>query len=144
MKGLKTLIKLHRRRLDELRQQMGLLEEQKNQLIEISVKLSEELEHELKLAYDQPEMANFYGDFADRIRKRQEEIIIEVRNINQKILVLTSAIAVEFSETKKFEIVLEQRLKEQKEAQERRESITLDDIGVEQYRRARADEGSQN
>jgi hypothetical protein len=40
MKGLDTLIKLHKRTLDELRRKIGALENQKQQLLDTSKKLT--------------------------------------------------------------------------------------------------------
>ena len=102
MKGLTTLIKLHKRTLDELRRKMGALENQKSQLQLASARLQEELEREMKMAAKQPEMSNFFGGFAKRIKKRQDDIAGEIKAIEQRMAKLADEISEAYTELKKF------------------------------------------
>ena len=72
MKGLKTLIKLRQRELDKLRQNLGKLEEELRSLITEEKRLGAELEAEIKLAAENPEMAQFFGQFAQGIEHKQD------------------------------------------------------------------------
>lgn len=135
MKGLDTLIKLHKRKLDELRRQVVSLETQKAQLLALSAKIQQELENEIDLAGKQPEMGKFFGDFAKRIKKRQENIAIEVKSLDKQMDALRQEITAEFSEQKKYEIAKENaRLRDQEEAN-RKETNMLDEVAADQYRR---------
>src|SRR5579871_4540831 len=98
MKTLTTLIKLHKRNLDELRRRMASLENQKTQLQLLIIKLQEELAQEIKLAGSHPEMAHFFGGFAKRIQRRQDEVTAEIRSLDQQMKVLSEEIAAAFSE----------------------------------------------
>jgi flagellar FliJ protein len=140
MKGLKTLIKLHRRKLDELRRRMGVLENQKNQLLAQSLRLSKELEQEIAMASQKPEMGQFFGGFAKRIQKRQEDIAAEVRKLDQQMAKLRDEIAEAFTEIKKFEIAEQNAKLRAEEELRRKETIMLDDIGAQQFNRRQKEE----
>src|SRR5689334_20182006 len=119
MKGLSTLIKLHKRTLDELRRRMASLENQKVQLLQASANLHKELELEIHQAKKQAELSGFFGGFAKRIQKRQEEIAGEVRSLDQQMAKLNNEIAEAYGEVKKFEIAQE-NTKRRAEEEERR------------------------
>ena len=135
MKGLTTLIKLHKRTLDELRRKMVSLENQKTQLLQAIASLRSELAHEMKLAGVKPEMAQYFGGFAKRVQKRQDEITAEIRKLDQQIVKLADEIAVAYGEVKKFEIALENAKKRAEEEERRKETILLDEVAGNQHRR---------
>ncbi|NBX03016.1 MAG: hypothetical protein EBR02_02905 [Alphaproteobacteria bacterium] len=139
MKGINTLIKLSKRELDGLRREMASLETQKAQLQEATQKLSEELLREQELASKQPEMGAFFGGFATRIKKRQEEIAAEIKKLDEKIRALNEKILVAFSELKKYEIAKENAEKRALEEQNRKETIMLDEIAGQQFHRKQAE-----
>lgn len=135
MKGLATLIKLHKRNLDELRRKMVSLENQKVQLRLLSAKLNEELKEEIRLASQRPEMGNFFGDFAKRIKTRQEDIAAEIKALDKQMEKLQDEIAAEFAEVKKFEIAQENERLRARAKEARKETIVLDEIASQQHRR---------
>ena len=135
MKGLNTLIKLAKRTLDELRRKMVAFESQKAQLQQLSARLQQELEHEIEMASKQPEMGSFFGGFSKRIQKRQEEIAAEVKKIDNEINALRDKITEAFGEQKKYEIALENSKARAKEAQNRKDTLMLDEIASQQHQR---------
>lgn len=137
-KSLGTLIKLQRRELNDLRKQLNVLERQRAQLMEASIKLSEELQNEIEKAVALPEMGSFFGNFSARIQKRQEEIGMIVREIDKKTHSIVQKINEVFSEVKKYEIALENLLRREAEEANRKEQIMLDDMGVDRYSRQMA------
>ena len=64
MKTLKTLIRLQRRTLNELRKQLGAYERQRAVLVQASIKLAQDLHNEIELATNLPEMGSFFGNFS--------------------------------------------------------------------------------
>lgn len=140
MKGLTTLIKLHKRTLDELRRQMVSLENQKAQLLQLSAKLKEELSAEIKMASRNPEMGQFFGDFSKRMQLRQEDIGMEVASLDKQMAKLNAEIFEAFSELKKYEVALEQAKQREKAEADRRETIAMDDIAQQQFRRTRKED----
>jgi len=135
MKGLNTLIKLHKRTLDDLRRKLVGLEEQKAQLQALSRTLQEELEREMQMATAQPDLSRFFSGFAKRIQKRQEDIAREMQALDRQIAALSEQIAEAFGELKKFEIAQENALRRLKEEEKRRDDALMDDIAARQHRR---------
>ncbi len=142
MKTLDTLIRLHKRKLDELRRNMVALENQKAQLQQAIKNLQQELENEVKLAGKQPEMANFFGEFAKRIKNRQENLRQEIVALDVKINNLNKEIFEAFTELKKYEIAKENAKLRQREEANRKETIMLDEIASQQYQRKSKKEDS--
>ena len=139
MKGLLTLIKLSKRTLDELRRKMVSLESQKAQLQQTSARLQAELNHEMVMAGKQPEMSSFFGGFAKRIQKRQEEIALEISKLDKEMMKLRDDITAAFGELKKYEIALENSKKRAAEEQNRKDTIMLDEVASQQHRRKEAE-----
>lgn len=135
MKTLNTLIRLHKRTLDELRRNMVALENQKTQLQQTIKSLQNELEKEVALAGKQVEMANFFGEFAKRIRGRQDVIHQEIRGIDGKIEALNKEIFEAFTELKKYEIASENLKLRMLEEEKRKETLMLDEIAAQQFQR---------
>jgi flagellar FliJ protein len=140
MKGLATLIKLSKRKLDELRRKLGNLEGQKAQLEEAIRKLSEELAREMDLAGKQPEMSGFFGGFAKRIQQRQDTMYQEIRKIEIEITKTRGEISEAFSEQKKYEIAADNAKKRAAEEQNRKDTLALDEIAEQQHRRKAKEE----
>lgn len=133
MKTLDTLIRLHKRTLDELRRNMVSLETQKSQLQQAIANLQKDLDKEMTLAAKQPEMSNFFGEFAKRVKTRQESLRGEIRTIDVKINELNNKIFEAFTELKKYEIAKENAKQRAREAENRKETIMLDEIAGQQY-----------
>jgi flagellar biosynthesis chaperone FliJ len=135
MKGLATLIKLSKRTLDELRRKMAALEKEKSDLEFAVITLQEELQREIAMAEKQPDMAQFFGDFAKRIQNRQQQLAVEIKSVDKKIEMLREEITVAFGELKKYEIALENDRRRKLEEQNRKDTIVLDEIAGQQHRR---------
>jgi len=140
MKGLTTLIKLHKRTLDELRRKMSTLENEKDQLQQASLNLRKELENEMQVAKKQAEMSGFFGGFAKRIQKRQEEIAEETRELDKKMAKLNDEIIEAFAELKKIEIALENAKRRAAEEERRKETVLMDEIAGQQFRQKKGEE----
>lgn len=140
MKALKTLIRLQRRTLNELRKQLGALERQRAVLVQASIKLAQELQNEIELASDLPEMGNFFGNFSRRIQDRQEFISAEVRKLDIEAEKVRQEMMEAYSEVKKYEIALDNWTKAQNREIERKENNALDEIGLQQFRRTGEEE----
>lgn len=135
MKSLATLIRFKKQQLDELRRKLLGLEAQKQQFLKRGETLAEELRRELQLAGASPEMGAFFGDFADRIKKRQLDIAKEVKKLDRDMDILRDQVRVAFGEIKKFEIVQERRKAEADREENRKETNVLDEVAGMQDRR---------
>lgn len=114
---------------------MVALESQKDQLIQTIEASQRELEREVELAKNTPEMSGFFGEFAKRIKNRQEQIRQEIQAVDKKIMELNDKIAAEFTELKKFEIALENRKTHAKTEENRKETLMLDEIAAQQFQK---------
>lgn len=135
MKGIDTLIKLHKRTLDELRRQIVAVESQKQQLLNLSKKLSDELADEIRVATGRLDMSQFFGGFAKRIQTRQHNIAAEVKALDKQIDTLTDSARVAFGEVKKYEIAKANAEKRKAKEAARKETAELDEIAGNQHRR---------
>ena len=135
MKTFNTLIKLAKRKLDELRKAQGVLERQKEQLINARMNLHKELEREMNIAAKQLEMAGFFGGFAKRIKIREDELMAEVKKIEAEIEKIAEEIMLAYTDLKKYEIAKDNAMKRRAEEMTRKETIMLDEIASQQYGR---------
>lgn len=135
MKGLKTLIKLSKRELDELRRAMAELETQKDDFFDAIKNLDKEMHTEMESAKTQPQLSQFYGGFANRIRLRQEAFRGEIKKLDTQIEGMREQITEAFGALKRYEIALENSQLREKQAQDRIETIELDDIAGMQHQR---------
>jgi len=141
MKTINTLIRFKRRHLEELRRQAALTEEQRLSLLRQSEALQQELESEIALAATQSEMSAFFGNFAERIRKKRTEISGKVALLEKQLQALADEIRDEFSELKRFELVRDQRLQEQKRQRQLAEAAQMDDLALQRFARKEKEEG---
>lgn len=139
MKSLKTLIKLHSHTLDELHRDMVALENEKAQLEAAMRRLEGQLAKEAELAKTSTDLNRYFGDFAVRIKKRQEQLLVEIQKTEKKIAVLHGEITVEYGELKKYEIALQNAQKREAEEQNRKEIIAMDEVASRQHQRSKND-----
>ena len=135
MKGMKTLIKMQQKDLDELRREQTGLEEQREQLINLLTRLENEMNEERRLAEGRMEMAKYLEDYGARVKERQMAIVQEVIQINIRLEQLGDLIATAFGELKKYEITKDNFDKRVQAAVDRREQIMLDEVGLRQFTR---------
>lgn len=135
MKTLKTLVKIHKQKLDGFRRSLVSLESQKAQLQALHRNLEHELASELKLADQSAELSGLFGNYIKRVRERQERVLREIAEIDVKIDATRGAIRIEYGEQLKYEQMLERKMLEQKKAREHKEALMLDDIAATQHSR---------
>lgn len=135
MKGLKTLIRLSKRVLDELRRKLTNLENQKAALEQAIIAIQMEMDAEMISASKQPEMSQFFGGFASRLRARQDELRAEIRKLDKQMDDLRTEITAAFADLKKYEIALDMAKQREKEKQQRIETDMMDEIAAQQHLR---------
>jgi hypothetical protein len=133
MKPLTTLIKLHKRRVDIIRREMVVIEEERKQLLAVAEKLREEHAREMELSTADAKMAGFFGAYSKRNRERQEKIALEVKRLDAAIEQKAEAIREEFSEQKKYEIAREHAQKRLAAVARARQQQRFDEIGTQQF-----------
>lgn len=134
MKGLKTLITLHKREIDELKKRQGLLYERVSALEKRDQMLVEELENEMRLSEELGELRGFFGNFSDLVKRKRAQVAKEIARVEVTIDELAVLIADAFSELKKFEIALEMEMEREKKKREKIENEMMDEIAARKFR----------
>lgn len=137
-KSLATLVRLHNWRVDEQRRELAaklrVLEEQEAMLRT----LEDELERERALAKSSPEVALFFGTYAEGVGLRREEINVSLNAAEAEADKAREAVRLAFHDLKKYEQAEESRQHAEDVERERRDRIDLDEIGLETHRRKKA------
>jgi flagellar export protein FliJ len=90
----------------------------------------------LRTAEEMPEMAQFFGDFSAHIKKRQEDIHVQLRKLEIEINKIADQIRDRFAEMKKFELTLKAYEKREKDKANRREQQEMDEMAIRGYIRS--------
>jgi flagellar export protein FliJ len=134
MKNLKTLIKLRKHKLNQLLLNLNEIENQKDQVEEDLVQLAARMNVESQRFYG-TEYGFALDEFMESSRKKRKEYLNLLVTLEQKANVLKSKIHEEFSEMKKFELVLKNRINEAKKLEDILEIKETDDISVMRNKR---------
>lgn len=134
MKGLPTLLRLHRQRLDEARASLSRLEAERSRILARERKLEEEFRAERARPLS-PEIAYVFLAYSAMVARQREAIAREKAEIAAKIDAVKGRIHEAFQEFKKFDIG--HRRQQERAAAEglRRERGVLDEIGLDIFRR---------
>jgi hypothetical protein len=139
MKSLKILIKINKLALDEKRQELVQLEEQKTQLLQWQKTMKDELEKEFQFVASNPEMSGTFDSYRKKITQRQLNMDIALKDINLQIELKLQQIAYLFGEVKKYEIIQQQHLAKAIKEQKYKETKSLDEIALNNYLKRQAE-----
>jgi flagellar export protein FliJ len=113
---------------------------QKEQLKLAILALRQEVEMEMHTASQRPEMGNFFGGFAKRMRARESELYAEIEKLDKQMETLQAEIILAFAELKKYEIALENAKERARVTAARRETEAMDEIASQQHHRKQEDQ----
>lgn len=133
MKTLQTLIKIHKRDLDDKRRELVALEEQKAELLEFSKQMKEELAAESELASADPSMSLTFNNYRNMIKNRQATIAGILSELKVKMDSLSYAISEIYGEVKKYEIILQQKIDKKTQEEKSQENKVLDEVAINGY-----------
>lgn len=133
MKSLATLIDLKQRELDEKRRILVQLEEEMDRLLAEEAELKKALDREGRIAAEQPDMARYFGAFAEGNEKQQDEARNKQATIHSLIEAQRDAIGEAFAELKQMEIAKEKMDEEEEADANRKETMQLDEIGLRNF-----------
>lgn len=139
MKALLTLIKLHKRKVDEMRRELGILLDAERQILEHRDRFEAQVLEEQKTAKADPTAAITYGSYVPLIKKRRENIKHSMTEIQGKIEMMRAGIAEAFNELKKFEILRDVKEKEMLAKEAAREQQMYDELGLQNFSRKEAE-----
>jgi chromosome segregation ATPase len=135
MKGLATLVRLHRWQLDERRREVTNLERLIEQLQAESGRLNEELASEQAVARESEAGNRAYGPFAQAIVVKQRRLAATIAEVETRAVAAREALAEAFRELKRHEMTLAERERRTKLALDRKNQVVLDEIGLNVHRR---------
>lgn len=127
MKSLKTLIKLHKKTLDDLLHNINKLEQQRSNFIESLTNMRFQTEQELK-QYSGSEYAFMLDKYLQTMQNNEKNLTVQLHQVEQQISSLRDDLHTQFTELKKFEIAYENRQKQERLAAEKLAVKSLDEF----------------
>ena len=139
MSALDQLIRLHRWRLDELRRHLGDVEALAAKLEEQRRRLDTDDKREQSLAGASAEAAFAYPAYARQLIERRRKLAQSQSEAAEQIAKAQAALAEAFQELKRYETAAANRVRQQQRREQIRQQQTLDEIGIDRFRRQRRD-----
>lgn len=137
-KDLRSLIRLHRWRLDEERRKLAELLAAIDELERRAVRLEEDLRREQGVAAASPEVAGFlYGAYAVAVIAHRHQISQSIARTEEGIAAARDALADARGELKKYELTQANREKRRIEELAHKEQTDLDEVGIQGFRQRR-------
>jgi len=136
VKSIETLIKVHKSNLDEKRQELARLEGQKDEMLGYSKKMAAELQREAEFAATDPSVSMTFENYRRMINERQNNIFAAVSDIDKQITPIRFEISEIFNEIKKYELLLERKIAQQKSEELEIENKNLDEIARNNFLKA--------
>lgn len=135
MRGLKTLVKLQKTRVDEQRQVLAKLQTHLDRVNKDIVNFEAIKERERIIFKRNPELGMTYGEFVKFAIVRTQELEKSRKAAESAVEMARDRLAQLFEEQKRYEIAIENRKAEIKKEENRRETVTFDEIGSVSYAR---------
>ncbi len=135
MKALKSLVRLHRLRLDEKRKFLGELESRRADLLRRRDDLRDELRAEKAAALASLDAGSTFPAYLTAFEARRDRAASLLVEIGRRIVAARDGLAESFRDLKQHEMVLANRMERVRKEAARRERIELDDLGIDMHRR---------
>jgi flagellar export protein FliJ len=135
MAGLSSLIRLHKHELDEKRRVLGELYSALALLERERREIDRALQRE-KEAVDASGDVHFtFAQYVEKVKKQKEDLARAEAALEKQVEEAKDSLMETFSELKKYEMTEAERKRLEEEERRFREAKTLDDIGLEGFRR---------
>jgi flagellar FliJ protein len=135
MSALESLIRLHRWQLDERRRQLADLDGLAEKLSQEQARLTAEEKSEQAVALASREAAFTYGEYARQLVERRQRIEQSLASVREQVALARENLAETYREVKRYEIASANRAQQQRKRLARQQQRTLDEIGIDNYRR---------
>ena len=135
MTAKSTLIRLHKYKVDQVRQKLAGLETMKGELMSRRDQLDETLERERIRSKDSDIGRVAFPTFLKSVRDRQANLQRSADELEDQIMEVREELAEAFRELKTYETAEAQEQEREREAEARAEQIELDDLAIETHRR---------
>ena len=132
MANLKPLIKLRKFRVEDMQKALAELYRQAEAIEMRKQTYLMAVQHERSAIEDSTDITEItlFHAYADRVKKIVSELDDDLYILNARIDVAREEMREAFAEMKKVEMVQEQREKDEQKKRDKKESDTLDEVGV--------------
>jgi flagellar export protein FliJ len=135
MRGLPTLIRVRQWELEEKRRKLADLEGLAAQLDEAVARLDDEVRMEQGVASASHEISFAYAPYAQASIERRRTLKASLEDVRLQIEAAAQEVTTAYQELKKYEVAHDNRRRRARVEANRRETIVLDDIAIEGFRR---------
>ncbi len=135
MRGLPSLIRLHKWRLEEQQRKLAQLEALKQQFVARIRILDAEVAAESAAAAGSSETGHVLGGYIQASLQRRRHLEQSAAGVQSQIDEVRDHVAEAFQELKRFELAHEQHLTRERKAAKRRERVQEDELGLNMFRR---------
>ena len=135
MAGLKSLIRLRKRQLDDKRKALADLMNRQDAVKREERRTIENFEAEKKLATQDPELLRAFPNYNKRIQEKLKLLRNEIEKLNTAIDRAREDLQDAFKEMKTYEITDAERERRIAVAEKKAEDTEMDAIGIEGFRR---------
>ncbi len=135
MRGIDTLIRLHRRHLDVKRVYRTNLDAQRTGLERRVLAMQQEMVDERKVAAESLEARQTLAAYAERMTHALKALAAEIIEIDIEVDRINEEIAEAFQTLKGYELTRDARLKKITDEEAQRDRAELDEIGAVQHSR---------
>jgi flagellar FliJ protein len=135
MKGLPSLIRLHRLQLEEERKVLARLLGMRHEFQRQIQTVRADVARERKSATTSLEWSFAFPPYADAAQFRVEQINKKIDELDVGIGEAEERVSAAFKELKKYETALENQLERERIEAERKDQIVLDEIALNVHRR---------
>ena len=137
MQGLNTMIRLSKFQLDEKKRKLAELRDLLEQVQDSLNALEEEhqRERETATASGQLDFMRAYTDYRTAAEDRKSNLLRSISEIEDEIQRITDDISEAFQELKRYEMTQEERLEKSRKTTQQREQASLDEFGLQAFRR---------
>ncbi len=135
MRGINTLIRLHRQHLDVKRVYRTTLDAQRTELEQRALAIQQEMADERKIAAESLEARQTLAAYAERMTDSLKALAAEMIDIDVEVERINEEIAEAFQTLKGYELTRDARLKKLADDQAQLDRAELDEIGAIQHSR---------
>lgn len=135
MKGLDSLIRVHKWKLDEKRRELADFENLRTGFVKQLRALEEEQQQEQEVAGNNLEVGFSFANYAAAARQQRENIQASIEEVDAKVMELNAEVKICYQDLKKYQVALDARKVKEKYERDRVEQMGLDDLAIELHRR---------
>ncbi len=135
MKGLQTLIRMHKSKMEEEQKKFSALEAVANGFTNEITALQNSVEREALSTDENAETAHMLGDYVQATIERCKTLEQSRAEVEAAISEIRGTIAEAFRELKRYEIIEDRRLSQERQETQRRQSIAENELGLSIHRR---------